>query len=320
MLKTLREPRYAAFSALMIVVALACIAAGSWQIFRFEQKRQENHELRSNAHAAAVPVDRVLPLVGSGEPVTRYGVQLRTVHATGRYDPTLQTLVRNRSVDDITGFFVLTPLRTDGGTLLVVRGFLPQPASGAVPNASAPPTGKVTITGRAEPGSSKHDAAAQLDDRQVESINPGEQAQRLDGPVYDGYVELLAGQPGTGGVRAVPAPSLGNPAGGALEPQHFAYVIQWYLFALLALAAPIVMARSEAKLRPAGDVDAGDVDAGDVGGEPVAPPLPADEADASARPVSAELTPDPEPPAEPTPEERRAAKLADRYGRSVRHR
>jgi hypothetical protein len=92
----------------------------------------------------------------------------------------------------------------------------------------------------------------------------------------------------------VPPPSLGNPAGGALEPQHFAYVIQWYLFALLALAAPIVMARSESKQRPTGDFD--------VNREVAAP--------AAAEPTAAAP--------EPTPEERRAAKLADRYGRPVR--
>ncbi len=113
----------------------------------------------------------------------------------------------------------------------------------------------VTFTARAEPGDSKHDAADQLSDHQVESINPAEQAQRLDASVYNGYAELLAGQAGTAGMQAVPAPSLGNPAGGALEPQHFAYIIQWYLFALLALAAPVVMARSESKQRPSEDFD-----------------------------------------------------------------
>ncbi len=294
MLKTLREPRYAAFGALMIVVALACIGAGSWQIYRFEQKRVENHELRRNAHAALAPVAQVLPLVGAASAPSRFDVQLRTVRVSGRYDPTLQTLVRNRSVDDVTGFFVVTPLRMGERVLLVVRGFLPQPLSGALPRPPAAPLGRVTVTARVEPGSSQHDAAGRLTDHQVESINPAEQAQRLDAPVYNGYAELLSGQPGTAGMQAVPAPSLGNPAGGALEPQHFAYVIQWYLFALLALAAPVVMARSEAKQGPTGDFDVI---------REAAARAPAE----SARPAS-----------EPTPEQRRAAKLADRYGRPVR--
>jgi hypothetical protein len=58
-----------------------------------------------------------------------------------------------------------------------------------------------------------------------------------------------------------------------------AYVIQWFLFAGLALAAPIVMARADAG-RPTGEID--------------------DETPA------------------PTPEQARQARLADRYGRARR--
>lgn len=56
---------------------------------------------------------------------------------------------------------------------------------------------------------------------------------------------LNSDQPGTAGVRVLPGPDLSNPAGGAYEGQHFAYIIQWYLFALLALAAPFAMSRFE---------------------------------------------------------------------------
>jgi hypothetical protein len=38
---------------------------------------------------------------------------------------------------------------------------------------------------------------------------------------------------------------MSNPAGGAEEPQHAAYVVQWYLFAALALAMPFVLAAAE---------------------------------------------------------------------------
>ena len=143
----------------MIVVALACVAAGSWQIYRFEQKRHENDALRRNAHAAVSSVQRILPLTGTGRSPSRYDVELRTVRVAGRYDPTLQTLVRKRSVDDVTGFFVVTPLRTDNGIVLVVRGFVPQPGSGAVPRPSAVPLGRVTVTARIEPPETTDDAA-----------------------------------------------------------------------------------------------------------------------------------------------------------------
>jgi cytochrome oxidase assembly protein ShyY1 len=277
-LETLRQPRYATLSALMVVVALGCIAAGTWQIARYEQKRHENDALRANARQAPAAVAGVLPLIGTAPAPARDDVEFRTVTATGNYDAHAQSLVRSRTINDVTGFLVLTPFRTGDATLLVVRGFLAQPLSGEVPAIPAPPAGEVTIAANAHEPETRDDAASELSDQQVESINPEQQATRLGTPVYDGYAELKAGQPGTRDLTAIPAPDLSNPAGGALEPQHFAYVIQWYLFAVLALAAPVVMARAESRQQPTGEID------------------------------------DDVPAAKPTPAELRAAKLADRYG------
>ncbi len=291
MLKTLRQPRYAALGALMLLVAIVCVAAGTWQIARFEQKRHQNDHIRTNAKAPTAAVRDVLPIVGRGAAPADRAVEYRSVRVRGSYDAVGQTLVRSRTVGDETGFLVVTPLHMAGATLLVVRGFEPQPASGGVPSPAAAPGGVITITARVRGPESRSDGARHLNGGQVESINPREQAQRIGGGLYNGYVELEARQPGTAGLRALPRPDLSNPAGGALEPQHFAYVIQWYLFAALALAAPVVMARSETRQRRRGEFDA----------EP-------------ARTVpERESTVD-----EPTLEDLRAAKLADRYGRTVR--
>jgi cytochrome oxidase assembly protein ShyY1 len=129
-----------------------------------------------------------------------------------------------------------------------------------------------------QPAETRADRAEALPAGQVESINPRQQAARLDAPVLDGYVELLDGQPGAAGLTPIPAPDLSNPAGGAVEPQHIAYIIQWYLFAGLALAAPFVMARAEQR-RESREID------------DIRPESPADV---------------------------RAARLADRYGRPAR--
>lgn len=302
-LRTLRQPRYAALSVLMLIVATVCVLAGTWQIARLSGKVGANDELRHNAHAAPAAVDTILPLVGSaGAPPNGRAVQFRTAQVTGTFDVTGQTLVRDRSVDisegdddplSDNGYLVLTPLVTSNGTLLVVRGFV----SGgnlrtAYPQAPPPPSGTVTVLARVEPAEARHDDADRLPAGQVESINPVEQAPRLGRPLYDGYAELLAGQPGVGSLVPIPTPSLSNPAGGAIEPQHVAYIIQWYLFAMLALAAPFAMARAEARHEQEREFDDTEPDV-----EPIAAPHP--------DPVlsSAEL---------------RAARLSDRYGRPVR--
>jgi cytochrome oxidase assembly protein ShyY1 len=284
----LRQPRYVALSVLMLLVATLCVLAGTWQIVRLEGKVGANDELRHNARAAAVAVASALPLVGAPGPAPRaHQIQFRTVQVVGSYEPSHQGLVRQRIVNDSTGFLVLTPLRTAAGILLVVRGFVPDAASTvAAPAVPAPPGGTVTVTARLQPAESRHDQAAQLANRQLESINPRDQAARIGRPVFDGYAELLPGQPGAAGLTAIPSPDLSNPAGGAIEPQHVAYIIQWYLFAVLALAAPIAMVRTETRQHDDRDFD-------------------------RPRGPAAEQSTD-------RPAQDRAAKLADRYGRAVR--
>ena len=276
----MRQPRYAALGLLMIVVATICVGAGSWQIARLAQKAHWNAELRANAHAAPVPLTTLVPLTGGPRPSTHH-IQFHTVTVTGSYDATRVQLVTEATVDNTSGYYVLTPLNTADGTLLVVRGFIASPVSSSVvPPVPAPPPGTVQVTARVEPGETRHDDESQLTDHRVATVNPVEQAARLHRPVFDAYAELLAGQPGVGPLTPIPSPDLSNPAGGAVEPQHVAYIIQWFLFAGLALAAPIVMARHESAEHPAEPDETDGTPAGD--------------------------------------EQRRQAKLADRYGRAVR--
>lgn len=300
-LTTLRQPRYAALGVLMLVVALVCVGCGVWQIFRYENKHDDNEHLRRNAELAVTTPAAVLPVLGRGSAPSRDDVEFRQVQVTGRYDAANETLVRNRTDGDDTGFLVLTPLRTSGPTLLVVRGFVAQPTSGAIPPAPAPPAGTVTIVARAQQPETRGDQFRELTQRQVRSINPAEQAARIGGAFYDGYAQLEGGQPGSEGLRVLPRPDLSNPAGGALEPQHFAYVIQWFLFAALAIAAPFVMARAENKRRDDGEFDE-DFDQGLA--RTLDPSLDSD-------------VPAAEKISESDHDDRRAAKLADRYGRPI---
>jgi cytochrome oxidase assembly protein ShyY1 len=296
-LRTLRGPRYIALSALMLVVALGCIGAGTWQIVRFEQKVHANDEITANAHARPAAVGSVLALVGQPAP-SEDSVRYRTITASGKYQPQGQSLIRLRSVGGRMGFYVLAPLRTTRATLLVVRGFVAQQADGSPPDVIAPaPTGTVHITARAEPGESETDLVSGIPAGQLRSVNPGAQAARSGAPTYDGYVQLLPEQPGTKGVTPLPPPDLSNPAGGAVEPQHFAYIIQWYIFAILALAAPFAMVRADRRERERTAAASHEA------------PHPS--------PESAAAEPAPIPASKATADERRAAKLADRYGRPV---
>jgi cytochrome oxidase assembly protein ShyY1 len=235
-LATLRQGRYVALLAVGVLLAAGCVLAGLWQAQRYGEKRLANSELRQNETAAPVPVDRELAVRRAVGTEQRW----RLVTATGRYDAANQLLVRQRAVNGRAGFLVLTPLRTDAGPdLLVVRGFvLATGAATQSPVVPDPPSGEVTITGRVQPSEPGRERAG-LPDRQ---IDVPALATRLGAPTYGGYVELVSATPPPTGLVLVPPPDLSNPAGGAYEGQHLAYVVQWFFFALLALALPFVLA------------------------------------------------------------------------------
>jgi cytochrome oxidase assembly protein ShyY1 len=264
-LEQLRKPRYLALSAVMLLVATLCIGAGTWQVFRFIQKRDENALLRHNAHTAVAPVaDVLVPTTARDARHEASQTRFRRVHAEGTYDPSHQLLVRERTVDGVVGFLVVTPLRTTSGTvLLVVRGFVAADGSRPTPVAG-PPTGQVTVLARAQAPELRNDHFGKTAAGQITAINTVSAADRLSAPVYQSYAELLNHQPGGAKLTPIPDPDLSNPAGGAVEPQHLAYVLQWFLFALLALAAPIVMARAESRLPALEPEDFGAETAGPV--------------------------------------------------------
>jgi cytochrome oxidase assembly protein ShyY1 len=309
----------------MFVIAALCITAGTWQISRYEQKVRDNNALRANAHAPAVALTPAfVPLAGHGPAPTRDAIRYRTVSVSGTFVTGHQQYARNESIGATRGYYVLDPLRTNDGILLVVRGFVADSGEDATPHAGTSlPAGRVTVTGRLQTPDSGSDDAGRLPGHELQSINPAEQAKALGSPVYDAYLILKAHQPGTSGLRTVPAPDLSNPAGGAAEWQHLAYVIQWFIFALLALAAPFAIARHEVReaqerflgIEP-GEQQFDEIDAIDDAGERLALPSgeSADGDGALAVRASGELA----RPGGPSAEQwQRAAQLADRYGRSL---
>ena len=312
-------------AALMLVIAAICVVAGTWQISRFEQSVRDNNALDANARAAAVALTSAnVPLVNHGPAPGRDAIRYRAVTAAGSYVPGAQQLLINQSVNGTEGFFVLTPLRTSAGELLVVRGFVAAKSDGTPPDKiAAAPTGAVRITGRLQTPSTRNDGTAQLGSGVIGSINPAEQAARRGEPTYDAYVTLTAGQPGTAGLTVLPDPDLSNPAGGAYEWQHFAYIIQWYLFALLALLAPFLIARHEVRdarhqflgIDPATEQFAGSLGEDDRPQLSAAPSGGGGAGGGLALRDGATLARRDGPTAE---QWQRAARLADRYGRSLR--
>lgn len=314
---TLRQRRYAALALGALVFALICVGMGTFEIHRYQQKVHDNGTLRDNAHAPATPLtSSLVPLTGHGGAPDADAIRYRHVTVTGRYAAGREQYVANQTHGGRQGFYVLTPLRTDGALVLVVRGFVATTSDETRPaNVPAPPPGVVHLTGWLQTPQTTSDDFGRLGHGEIMSINPGEQAGRLGAPVYQASVTLTARQPGTSGLVTVPLPDLGNPTGGAADWQLLSYVIQWYAFAVLALLMPFLISRAEvreARRRFLGiDEGARQIDA-EAGVPELAATSPAGGGELAVR-TRAELA----RRAEVAQQLQRASRLADRYGRSL---
>lgn len=199
------------------------LALGTWQLERRAWKLDLIDRVERRVHAPAVPA----PSPAEWPSVTAAGQEYRHVRATGVFLPA-QTRVR--ALTELgSGYWVMTPLRlTDGGIVLVNRGFVP--AEAAAPAVAA--TREVTVTGllrMTERGGAflrRNDPAAdRWYSRDVEAIAT---ARHL-GRVAPYFIDADGSAPG-GGDPAVP---VGGLTVIAFPNNHLIYAITWYTLALM---------------------------------------------------------------------------------------
>jgi surfeit locus 1 family protein len=186
-------------------------AAGLWQLGRAAEKR--DLEARFAAGGAAGALQQLV--TSEGAPEFRY----RTVRLTGRYDPEHQLLLDNISYERQPGYQVLTPFVTDGGTVLVNRGWVR--ASGdrrILPDielaATAPPPDAPWPRRLLFPTSGQ--ASAQL------GVPLRDYQLLLDPAAPDGYVRDWR-------------------PGGMPPDRHVAYAVQWFGLALTVVVIYFVL-------------------------------------------------------------------------------
>lgn len=124
--------------AALAVAFVGFIALGVWQLQRMAWKQALIE--RVDARVAAEPVAPPPRAAWAG--VSEEGDAYRRVVLSGRFVDAPE--VRTQAVTALgAGHWVMTPLRTDGGDIVLVnRGFVPQGAE-----AAPPPAGAVTIIG-----------------------------------------------------------------------------------------------------------------------------------------------------------------------------
>jgi cytochrome oxidase assembly protein ShyY1 len=228
-----------------VLAAAVCVGLGDWQLHRLAHRHEANHLISANlGRAPAPPADALR--VGIDPPASH---EWRRVRVTGHWDTAHQLLVRLRPFEGQVGFYVLTPLVTDGGQgVLVNRGWVSSGAGGTqVPRVPAPTSSDVTVIGRLRP-SEGHSTGAAPPSGQVARIDVPGIAKGLPYDVYGGFLELTKQDPAP--ARSADALQLIPPPEPSEGP-HLAYAVQWFLFACAAFAGYVVLARREAADRRA---------------------------------------------------------------------
>lgn len=207
--------------ALCLAAALGFAALGLWQLERRTWKHELIARVTSRIHAEPV----ALPPPARWQAVNAWDDEYRRLRLAGTFRHERATLV-DALTERGPGHWVMTPLVTQEGTVLVNRGFVP--ADGGMHDFSWP-RGKVTLTGLlrlSEPGGRflrpNRPQSGLWYSRDVAAIA----AARKLGPVAPFFVDAEAGKAGTyptGGLTVV-----------RFRDAHLVYALTWLALASIA--------------------------------------------------------------------------------------
>ena len=234
-----RPSAWLAIAALLGIAGL--LALGVWQIERLSWKLALIDRVEQRIHAVPEP----MPPMASWPLINASHDEYRRVTVTGRFMHDRETLVK-AVTDEGAGFWVLTPLETADGTMVLInRGFVPPERREKAARQAGNPAAPVAITGL------------------LRLTEPKGGFLRANDPAgnrwYSRDVEAIAAARGLPRVApffidadATPNPG-GYPQGGltvvTFHNNHLIYALTWFGLALMLAAALLRAAGGAALLR-----------------------------------------------------------------------
>ncbi|MGH6999350.1 MAG: SURF1 family protein [Phenylobacterium sp.] len=219
------------FALVCLLLAAGFTALGVWQLERRAWKLDLIARVDARIHA---PPRQLADLRGVSD-----ADAYRRVRLEGTFQNDHETLVQALT-ERGAGWWVMTPLRTPAGIVLVNRGFVP--AAYRDPATRPPPAGAVEVAGllrASEPGGgflrSNDPASNRWYSRDVAAIARARGLAEV-APVF---------------VDAEAAPGSGYPVGGltvvAFRNAHLTYALTWFGLAALSLLGAAIVWRSEGR-------------------------------------------------------------------------
>ncbi len=206
------------------------VAAGFWQLSRLDEAREQNAALASQLDEPSRDVAEAFS--GGGQPYA-------PVTAEGVYDAERQVLSTPQSRDGRPGHYVLTPLETEAGTLLVDRGWVPFDRDGVPEEVVEPPAGTVRVAGLLMPPQEGPSGDGEF----VGAKDPAVVGERVGVDLLPLHLQLEDADPAPARLALNPRPEFD-------EGNHLSYAVQWFLFtAVVAVGYPILIARTAADRR-----------------------------------------------------------------------
>lgn len=218
--------------ALCVFGALLFTALGIWQVQRLAWKRDLIARVEARVHAPA----EALPARPHWPALDLHDMEYRRVRAHGTYLHDSETLV-----DAVTalgpGAWVITPLRTSDGMVLINRGFVPRELENPASRAAGQIAGEVEITGllrRSEPEGrvlrKNRPAADRWFSRDVEAIA----AARDLAEVAPFFIDAEASP----GRESMP---LGGLTVVHFRNAHLTYAVTWFALAAMCVAGVVLL-------------------------------------------------------------------------------
>jgi cytochrome oxidase assembly protein ShyY1 len=213
------------------LLTLLFVRLAIWQLDRLEERRDRN---------AAIEATMDAPPEAFGDLVARYGLDPdaldhRQTIVSGTYRTDLEFFSVGRTVDDVTGTLVLTPLElADGRLMIVARGIVPAGTSGPPAEGYEPPAGQVVVTGRLDDGEEPlRIGEPDPDGGVLTSLSRVDLAyidRWIAGDVLPVSLVMVEQAPESAGSSPIVIPPEE-----LTEGSHLGYAVQWFGFAIVVL-------------------------------------------------------------------------------------